>query len=149
VQRLLDLQQTAGNQAVAAMVTDAGLGDRAEEATAPVATGEGESVAAPAAAPGTADSSADSAPAEDRTADAKAVFDKGAAAYTRGEPAHAYHYFTRADQITHRPGLAFPRAQCLRRLGARAEEAVALYQAYLDEGGGTRTAEAQAAIKEL
>ncbi|MEZ4269454.1 MAG: peptidoglycan-binding domain-containing protein [Myxococcota bacterium] len=86
---------------------------------------------------------------QDPTAVAKKLFDRGARAYDRGQFAHAYDFFTSADEHVHRPGLTFSRAQCLRKLGGRRPEAIALYEQYLAEGGGDRAADAQAALVEL
>ena len=48
-----------------------------------------------------------------------------------------------------RPGIVFSRAQALRRLGGRREEAIALYEQYLATGHGTRDADAKDALAEL
>ena len=79
----------------------------------------------------------------------KAIFEKGAHLYEVRDYAHAYDEFTRSYELTGRPQLLFSRAQALRRLGGRREEAIALYQAYLQKGDGNRTADANAAISEL
>lgn len=86
---------------------------------------------------------------EQDTATGKAIFNKGAAYYEAGDYAHAYDEFTRSYELTDRPQLLFSRAQSLRRLGGRREEAVGLYQEYLDEGDGKRATEAQGYIDEL
>ncbi len=83
------------------------------------------------------------------TAAGKAIFEKGARLYEARDYAHAYDEFTRSYELTGRPQLLFSRAQALRRLGGRREEAIALYQAYLVKGDGNRTADANAAITEL
>src|SRR3954469_17506795 len=62
---------------------------------------------------------------------------------------HAYAFFTRAGELTDRPGIIFSRAQSLRKLGGRREEAIALYEQYLATGAGTRDADAKAALAEL
>jgi tetratricopeptide (TPR) repeat protein len=85
---------------------------------------------------------------QDPEAVAKKLFARGARAYDRGQYAHAYDFFTSADEHVHRPGLTFSRAQCLRKLGGRRPEAIALYEQYLAEGGGERAADAQAALVE-
>ncbi len=83
------------------------------------------------------------------TAAGKAMFDKGAALYDAGDFAHAYDEFTRSWELTHRPALLFSRAQALRRLGGRRDEAIALFQAYLASGHDARRDEAERHIREL
>ena len=122
LQRLLELQRTAGNAAVAQLVGD-------EEAQA-----------------GDASATTDSAAEE---AAAKAVFDKGAAAYAAGDFAHAADFFSRAFDLAPRPGILFSQAQALRRLGGRREEAISCYEGYLASGHGTRDAEAKQFLKDL
>ena len=73
----------------------------------------------------------------------------GAKLYEQGDFAHAYDEFTKAWELTQRPGLLFSRAQALRRLGGRREEAIALYEAYIALGDGERDAEANQYIAEL
>ena len=46
----------------------------------------------------------------------------------RGKYGHAYDFFTRAGELADRAALLFFRAQALRRLGGRREEAIALYR---------------------
>jgi tetratricopeptide (TPR) repeat protein len=82
-------------------------------------------------------------------ATSKSIFDKGATLYDIGDYAHAYDEFTRAGELTDRVGIVFSRAQALRRLGGRREEAMGLYQQYLDNGTGTRVADATKALEEL
>jgi len=82
-------------------------------------------------------------------ATSKSIFDKGARLYDAGDFAHAYDEFSRAGELTDRAGILFSRAQALKRLGGRREEAMALYQAYLDKGQGTRQADATTALEEL
>jgi tetratricopeptide (TPR) repeat protein len=79
----------------------------------------------------------------------KSIFDKGARLYDAGDFAHAYDEFSRAGELTDRAGILFSRAQALKRLGGRREEAIALYREYLDKGQGTRQADATAALEEL
>lgn len=86
--------------------------------------------------------------AVDTTA-AKACFDRGAALYDAGQYAHAYDEFTKGDEALHRPGFTFSRAQSLRKLGGRREDAIALYEQYLAEGDGSRSADAMIALEEL
>ena len=59
------------------------------------------------------------------TAIAKKLFFRGAAAYDARDYAHAYDFFTQAQESEYRPTLVFSRAQALRRLGGRSEEAIA------------------------
>jgi tetratricopeptide (TPR) repeat protein len=83
-------------------------------------------------------------------AQAKADFDKGAADYDRGDYAHAYDEFQKAGELEPgHPALLFSEAQALRHLGGRRDEAIALFQAYLDSGETKRAADARAAIDEL
>ena len=77
------------------------------------------------------------------------LFALGGRSYERGKYGHAYAFFTRAGELADRPGITFSRAQALRRLGGRREEAIALYEQYLATGHGTRKADAEAALKEL
>lgn len=128
VQRILELQRTAGNAAVVQLVQGEG-DDRSAD------TGGGEQ--------------GDATANTDRTAEAKAVFDKGAAAYEAHDYAHAYDYFGQAYELAPRPTLLFDQAQALRRLGGRREEAIALYEQYLSSGAGTRTDDATKALAEL
>ena len=78
-----------------------------------------------------------------------ALFEKGAAYYESGDFAHAYDEFTRAWEVARKPGLLFTRAQALRRLGGRRDEAIALYQQYLALGDGKRAEESQRHLHEL
>ena len=80
---------------------------------------------------------------------ARKIFLRGAEAYEKGRFAHAYDFFTRAYELEPRSGLLFSRAQALRRLGGRREEAMALYEEYLSRPGATRTEDAEAALAEL
>ena len=77
------------------------------------------------------------------------LFALGGRSYERGKYGHAYAFFTRAGELADRPGITFSRAQALRRLGGRREEAIALYEQYLATGHGVRDADANAALKEL
>jgi tetratricopeptide (TPR) repeat protein len=83
------------------------------------------------------------------TAAARKEFNKGAAFYEAGDYAHAYDEFTIAGELTDRPAMLFSRAQALRRLGGRREEAIALYEAYLATDNPSRKADAESALKEL
>jgi tetratricopeptide (TPR) repeat protein len=83
------------------------------------------------------------------TATGKAHFNKGAALYEQGDYAHAYDQFTMAGELAPRDNLLFSRAQALRRLGGRREEAIALYEAYLATDNPSRKADAEAALAEL
>ena len=77
------------------------------------------------------------------------LFALGGRSHERGKYGHAYAFFTRAGELADRPGITFSRAQALRRLGGRREEAIALYEQYLATGHGVRDADANAALKEL
>jgi tetratricopeptide (TPR) repeat protein len=79
----------------------------------------------------------------------KAHFNKGAGAYGEGKFGHAYDQFTMAGEYADRPALLFSRAQALRRLGGREDEAMALYQAYIDSGDGSRTEDAELMLELL
>jgi len=83
------------------------------------------------------------------TATAKGIFNKGGALFEAHDYAHAYDEFTKAGELADRPGILFSRAQSLRKLGGRREEAIALYEQYLAQGGGTRDADARAALADL
>ena len=74
------------------------------------------------------------------------LFNLGAKAFDRHKFGHAYAFFTRAGELTDRPGILSSRAQSLRKLGGRREEAIALYEQYLATGAGTRDADATAAL---
>ncbi len=80
---------------------------------------------------------------------AKKEFNKGAAFYEAGDYAHAYDQFTIAGEVADRPAMLFSRAQALRRLGGRREEAIALYEAYLATDNPVRKADAEAGLEEL
>jgi tetratricopeptide (TPR) repeat protein len=77
------------------------------------------------------------------------VFVLGERAYTRKDYAHAYDFFTRAGELHPLPEITFDRAQALRHLGGRREEALALFQAYLATGQEKRRKDAEAAVAEL
>lgn len=84
------------------------------------------------------------------TPSAKQLFDKAAAAYQKGEFMVAADQFAMADKLVHKPELAFSRAQALRKAGGHREEAIALFQSYVDEApGGARAKDAEAFIAEL
>jgi len=83
------------------------------------------------------------------TATARKIFQHGSALYERSDYAHAYDEMTRAGELADRPALVFSRAQALRRLGGRREEAIALYKQYLASGHGDRDADARAALAKL
>jgi tetratricopeptide (TPR) repeat protein len=82
------------------------------------------------------------------TAAAKALFEKGGREYEARRFAHAYDEFTKAYELSPRTSLLFSRAQALRKLGGRRDEAIALYEQYIDEGG-SRKAEAEFWLGEL
>jgi peptidoglycan hydrolase-like protein with peptidoglycan-binding domain len=114
-----------------------------------------QSAHAPLKANGVADVDTQAAIAEAMTEDqdpteiARKLFALGSKAFDRHQFGHAYAFFTRAGELADRPGIVFSRAQALRRLGARREEAIALYEQYLATGQGTRVADAEAALAEL
>lgn len=83
------------------------------------------------------------------TAAGKVLFEKGAVLYDAGDFAHAYDEFTKSWELTHRDGLLFSRAQALRRLGGRRDDAISLYQQYLASGHKSRRAESEVHIHEL
>jgi len=83
------------------------------------------------------------------TATAKGIFNKGGALYEAGDYGHAYDEFTRAGELSDRPGILFSRAQALRKLGGREDEAMALYQQYIDLGEGTRLEDAKQLLELL
>jgi peptidoglycan hydrolase-like protein with peptidoglycan-binding domain len=85
---------------------------------------------------------------QDEVAVARKIFQRGTEAFGRGDFAHAYDFYTRANEVAPRPQLQFDRAQCLRLLGGRREEAIALYEEYI-ASGGARAAEAQANVDQL
>ena len=76
---------------------------------------------------------------------ARKLFALGGRAFERGKFGHAHAFFTRAGELADRPGIVFSRAQALRKLGGRREEAIALYEQYLATGHETRDADAKAA----
>ncbi len=86
---------------------------------------------------------------ESDDADGRKEFAVGAAAFKKGAYQEAYDHFMAAYQIVYRPNLVFSAAQSLKRLGGRDAEAIALYERYLDMGGGTREDEAMTELKEL
>ena len=69
--------------------------------------------------------------------------------YEKGDFAHAYDEFTRSWELSHHPELLFNRAQALRRLGGRRDEAITLYEHYISAGTGGRLEDASQHIKEL
>ena len=80
---------------------------------------------------------------------ARKLFGLGAAAYQRRQYGHAYAFMTRAADYADLPEITFSRAQSLRMLGGRREEAIALYEAYLASGHGKRDADAKSFIDAL
>jgi tetratricopeptide (TPR) repeat protein len=129
------------------------LGGRREEAIALyeayLQKGDGNRAADANAAISELSTPGSSGDLEQDTAAGKAIFNQGAKLYDQGDYAHAYDEFTRSYELTERPQLLFSRAQALRRLGGRREEAIALYGEYLDKGDGRRATEAQGHIDEL
>ena len=86
---------------------------------------------------------------QDQTDIARKLFALGGKAYEKGKYGHAYAFFTRAHELAPRPQLTFSRAQALRRLGGRREEAIALYEEYLATDNPARKADAESALAEL
>jgi tetratricopeptide (TPR) repeat protein len=86
---------------------------------------------------------------QDQGAIARKIFNLGGKAYERRKFGHAYGFFTKAYEMSGRPGVLFSRAQALRKLGGRRKEAIVLYEAYLATGHGVRDADANAAIADL
>ena len=66
-----------------------------------------------------------------------------------GDFSQAYDEFTRSYELTERPTLLFSRAQAMRRIGGRREEAIGLFQQYLDSGDTKRAADATRLLDEL
>ena len=89
------------------------------------------------------------AEAKENGALARKVFTLGARAYHRHEYALAYDYFTRAEQLDPLPAITFSRAQALRQMGGRQEEAIALYETYLASEESERRKDAQDLIAEV
>ena len=128
------------------------LGGRRKEAIAlyeaylatdnPTRQADAESALAELKATPTGDDAAD-------TASGRAHFNKGAALYEVGDYAHAADEFEIAGEYADRPALLFSRAQALRKLGGRREEAMALYEAYLATDNPVRKADAESALAEL
>src|SRR4051794_401739 len=109
----------------------------------------------PLKATGAADAATQAAIAEavtepqDATDVARKIFALGATAYAQKKFGHAYAYFTRAGELADRPGIVFSRAQALRRMGGRREEAIALYEAYLASGQTERAKDAESSLADL
>lgn len=85
---------------------------------------------------------------EDETL-ARKVFTLGARAYHRHAYGLAYDYFTRAEELDPLPAITFSRAQALRQMGARSEDAIALYESYLASGESERRKDAEELIAEV
>jgi tetratricopeptide (TPR) repeat protein len=87
------------------------------------------------------------AQAQDR---ARTAFDKAATAYRRGEYGRASDYFGQAASIVDIPDLLFNRAQALRKMGGRGDDAMALYERYLAANPqGRHRADAERALRAL
>ena len=81
---------------------------------------------------------------------AEKAYRKGEKHFRQGEFGQAYDSLTQAQELLDLPEIGFSRAQCLRRMGGRAEEAIALFQQYLDaQPTGSRAADAAYWIAEL
>ena len=76
-------------------------------------------------------------------ATARAIFNKGGALYEAGDYGHAADEFARAAEMSGRPGVVFSEAQALRKLGGRTEDAIGLYEQYLETGHGVRDEDAE------
>ena len=86
----------------------------------------------------------------DEQARARTAFDKGATAYRKGEWGRASDYFGQASGIIDAPDLLFNRAQALRKMGGRSDDAIALYERYLASNPqGRHRAEAERALRAL
>ena len=88
----------------------------------------------------------------DEEADRKAAekhFDQASKDYQSGRFAHAYDGFMRSYALFEHADILFSAAQALRRCGGRGEEAAALYERYLSEGGTKREKDAEAFIAQL
>ena len=148
VRRLqLDLNQV--DEVATALMVDGIFGDKTAKAVREFKAfhglGKGSTVDAETAAT-LADAAAEG---QNSTKIAKKVFTLGSEAYDAGKYAHAADFFGRANELADRPGLLFSKAQALRKLGGRAEEAIALYEKYLEVGGGEREADARRFLAEL
>ena len=81
---------------------------------------------------------------------ARTAFDKGATAYRKAEWGKASDYFGQASGIVDSPDLLFNRAQALRKMGGRSEDAIALYERYLASNPqGRHRADAERALRAL
>jgi tetratricopeptide (TPR) repeat protein len=80
---------------------------------------------------------------------AGALFDKGAAYFAAGQYALAYDEFSKASEISSRTGLIYDKAQSLRHLGGRHDEAVKQYEEYLARPDGAHKSEAAFWLNEL
>ena len=174
---ILRLQRAAGNRAVwrcsrTARTAARSTGCRRSSTSSTRSTRRSRSTASTAATPrprcgefqrahsplkpsGTADGetraaieAASKEPQEPRPV-ARKLFGLGAAAYQRRQYGHAYAFMTRAADYADLPEITFSRAQSLRMLGGRREEAIALYEAYLASGHGKRDADAKSFIDAL
>ena len=87
-------------------------------------------------------------PESDKPA-AAAALAKADKLYQQGDYAHAYDQFTIGGRIYPDPAFVWNRAQCLRRLGGRRQEAIALYEEYIASGHGQRTEDARKYVAAL
>jgi hypothetical protein len=86
----------------------------------------------------------------DEQARARTAFDKGAESYRKREWGRASDYFGQASGIVDSPDLLFNRAQALRKMGGRSEDAIALYERYLASNPqGRHRADAERALRAL
>ena len=86
----------------------------------------------------------------DEPARARTAFDKGATAYRKGDWGRASDYFGQASGIVDNPDILFNRAQAMRKMGGRSEDAIALYERYLASNPqGRHRADAERALRAL
>ena len=86
----------------------------------------------------------------DEQARARTAFDKAAAAFRKGDYGHASDWFGQASSIVENPDLLFNRAQALRKMGGRRDDAMALYERYLASNPqGRHRADAERALRAL
>jgi tetratricopeptide (TPR) repeat protein len=88
--------------------------------------------------------------AKDRKA-AEKVFKKAERDYMASRFGHAYDGFMQSYALWPHPSILFSAAQALRRLGGRRQEAIALFERYVTEGGpgAARLKDAQAILADL
>jgi hypothetical protein len=62
---------------------------------------------------------------------------------------HVADEFEMSGELADRPALLFSRAQALRKQGGREDEAIALYEAYVASGDGSRAEDAELMLEPL